>query len=190
MSCTPAIKTEEPAQPDEFASWQEILSLGDAEDGVEPLPDGDLAALVLASSGDKNGDGASNEAESLSSAAGEERSATPPPRGRPSRPGQTYTLEDANKVAALLRAAPAKDPNKRRMDKQSIVKRVVDEIGALQERGYTLEEVAELLSTGGLKLTLPTLKSYLSRARKASAKGVKKGPERVALPLVLTPGVR
>ncbi|MEP6653611.1 MAG: hypothetical protein ABJA82_09650 [Myxococcales bacterium] len=89
-----------------------------------------------------------------------------------------FTLEDANKLAALLRAAPAKDPNKRRMDKQAIVKHVVDEISALQERGYTLEEVTELLSTGGLKLTLPTLKSYLQRTRKASVKGAAKAPRR------------
>jgi hypothetical protein len=63
------------------------------------------------------------------------------------------------------------------MDKQAIVKHVVDEIAGLQERGYTLEEVAELLATGGLKLTLPTLKSYLQRIRKASAKGAAKAPQ-------------
>jgi hypothetical protein len=47
----------------------------------------------------------------------------------------TYTLEDGLRLRALLRAAPDKDPNQRRMDKQAIVKFVIDDIAAIQERG-------------------------------------------------------
>ena len=42
-----------------------------------------------------------------------------------------YTLEDANRLRELMRAAPDKAPNQRRMDKQAIVREVIDEI-----RGY------------------------------------------------------
>jgi hypothetical protein len=93
-----------------------------------------------------------------------------------------YTLEDANRLRQLMRAAPDKDPNQRRMDKQAIVREVIDEIAAMQERGYTLEEVAELWAKGGFELTLPTLKSYLQRARKGSAKGAAKAPRRSTAP--------
>jgi hypothetical protein len=88
----------------------------------------------------------------------------------------TYTLEDGLRLRALLRAAPDKDPNQRRMDKQAIVKFVVEDIAAIQARGYTLEEIAELLATGNFEVTLPTLKSYLQRTRKTRAKGAAKAP--------------
>jgi len=93
-----------------------------------------------------------------------------------------YTLEDANRLRELMRAAPDKAPNQRRMDKQAIVREVIDEIAAMQERGYTLEEVAELWATGGFEVTLPTLKSYLQRARKTRAKGADKAPRRSSAP--------
>ena len=90
----------------------------------------------------------------------------------------TYTLEDGNRLRTLLRAAPDKDPNQRRMDKQAIVKFIFEDIAAMQARGYTLEEVAELLRTGSFEVTLPTLKSYLQRARKTRTKGAAKAPRR------------
>jgi hypothetical protein len=90
-----------------------------------------------------------------------------------------YTLEDANRLREIMRAAPDKAPNQRRMDKQAIVKEVMDDIAAIQERGYTLEEIAEMWGKkGGVEVTLPTLKSYLQRARKTSGKGAPKAPRR------------
>lgn len=188
MSCTPEhVKTEE---PDESAWWREIWSLGDAEDGAQPLPDDDVAALAHARSIFETGDSASSQAESFSSEAGEKCAAAPSPQGRPSRPGQTYTLEKVNELAGALRAVPAKDPSERRLTKQAVIRHIVQEITALQERGYTLEEVARSLTTGGVEVTTATLKSYLQRIKKASGKGAKKGRRRLALPLVLTRGVR
>jgi hypothetical protein len=96
----------------------------------------------------------------------------------------TYTLEDGLRLRALLRTAPDKDPNQRRMDKQAIVKFVVEDIASIQQRGYTLEEVAELLATGSFEVTLPTLKSYLQRARKTRAKGAAKAPQPSSPPTV------
>jgi hypothetical protein len=93
-----------------------------------------------------------------------------------------YTLEDANRLRELMRAAPDKAPNQRRMDKQAIVAEVIDEIEAMQKRGYTLEEVAELWAKGGFEVTLPTLKSYLQRSRKTRAKGAVKAPRPSSAP--------
>jgi hypothetical protein len=41
---------------------------------------------------------------------------------------------------------------------------------ALQQRGYTIEEVAESLRGHGFEITTPTLKNYLQRAKSAVAK--------------------
>jgi hypothetical protein len=81
-----------------------------------------------------------------------------------------YTLERAERMAEKLRAIPAKDPSQRRLDKQGMVRHLASEILALQQRGYTLEEVAESLRGDGLDITTPTLKNYLQRAKGAAGK--------------------
>ena len=86
-----------------------------------------------------------------------------------------YTLESAERMAEKLRAIPAKDPSQRRLDKQGMVRHLASEILALQQRGYTLEEVAESLRGHGLDITTPTLKNYLQRAKGAAANPRKHG---------------
>ncbi len=81
-----------------------------------------------------------------------------------------YTLETARRLAEELRAIPAKDPSQRRLDKQAMVKELARELIALQQRGYTIEEVAESLRGRGLEITTPTLKNYLQRAKSTAAK--------------------
>ena len=54
-----------------------------------------------------------------------------------------YTVESANRLAEELRAIPPKDPAKRKLDKQGMVSLLAGELLALQQRGYTIEEVAE-----------------------------------------------
>jgi hypothetical protein len=76
-----------------------------------------------------------------------------------------YTLELAERLAKELHAIPPKDPSKRRLDKQALVKHLAEEIASLQQRGYTIEEVAESLRGHGLDITTTTLKNYLQRAR-------------------------
>ena len=46
----------------------------------------------------------------------------------------------------------------------------------MQQRGYTLEEVAEGLRGRGLAITTPTLKNYLQRAKGKTEKRSKNGP--------------
>jgi len=76
-----------------------------------------------------------------------------------------FTLESTRRLAEELRAIPPKDPAKLRLDKQAVVKELAQEIVALQQRGYTIEEVAESLRGRGLEITTPTLKNYLQRAK-------------------------
>jgi hypothetical protein len=84
-----------------------------------------------------------------------------------------YTLETARRLAEELRAIPAKDPAQRRLDKQAMVRELAQELIALQQRGYTIEEVGESLRGRGFEITTPTLKNYLQRTKKAGAKGRK-----------------
>jgi hypothetical protein len=91
-------------------------------------------------------------------------------------PAIEYTVESANWLIAELRAIPAKDPAKRKLDKQRMVSLLAGELVALQQRGYTIEEVAESLRGRGLAITTPTLKNYLQRAKSKTEKRPKNGP--------------
>lgn len=84
-----------------------------------------------------------------------------------------YTIETARRLAEELRAIPAKDPAQRRLDKQAMVRELAEELIALQQRGYTIEEVAESLRGRGFEITTPTLKNYLQRAKTTAAKSRK-----------------
>jgi hypothetical protein len=92
-----------------------------------------------------------------------------------------YTVESANRLAAELRAIPPKNPAQRRLDKQGMVRLLAEEIIALQQRGYTIEDVAESLRGRGLDITTPTLKNYLQRA-KGKAEKRSKGKPRATRP--------
>ena len=84
-----------------------------------------------------------------------------------------FTLESTTRLAEELRAIPPKDPAKRRLDKQAVINEIKQEVIALQQRGYTLEEVAEMLRGRGFEITTPTLKNYLQRAKGLDRKGRK-----------------
>ena len=90
-----------------------------------------------------------------------------------------YTLETANRLIEELRAIPPKDPAKRKLDKQGMVRILANELVALQQRGYTIEEVAESLRGRGLEITTPTLKNYLQRTKSETEKR-SKAPRRPA----------
>jgi hypothetical protein len=87
-----------------------------------------------------------------------------------------FTLESTTRLAEELRAIPPKDPAKRRLDKQAVINEIKQEVIALQQRGYTIEEVAEMLRGRGFEITTPTLKNYLQRAKSLDGKGPKARP--------------
>lgn len=80
------------------------------------------------------------------------------------------TIEQVETLAAKLRTLPPIENKKRFVSKQESIKMLANEIDALRERGYTLEQVAELLTADHLEIGTSTLKSYLQRSQSSSKK--------------------
>jgi hypothetical protein len=96
-----------------------------------------------------------------------------------------YTVDQVDQVGAGLLALPPLDPSKRKLDKQAAVRRIKEQIATVQQRGYTLEQIAQSMTGLGIEITTPTLKSYLQRAKKAGGRGARRAPTRPPSP---TPG--
>lgn len=79
---------------------------------------------------------------------------------------QRLTVAQAEEIKSKLKAMPPIDKNKHEITSQAAVKLWRPEIEAMQKNGYTLEAIAERISSLGLHLTVPTLKSYLQRIKK------------------------
>lgn len=86
-----------------------------------------------------------------------------------------YTKDQLDKLATVMRGMPDAS-HTREHTKSEAVRILSKEISALQKRGYTLQQVGEILKTGGLEITTETLKNYLQRS-KASSKSSAGGPE-------------
>jgi hypothetical protein len=78
---------------------------------------------------------------------------------------QDHTAHAIDEMIEKLLALPAKDPKQQKLDKQASVKRMVQALTTLQERGYTIEDIVLSLKGVGFDITTPTLKTYLQRAR-------------------------
>jgi hypothetical protein len=76
-----------------------------------------------------------------------------------------YTLRMAEEIAKKLRDLPAIDSSNRRLNKQGVIQHLASEIATLQQRGYTVQQIAESLCGFGLEISMPTLKSYLQRVK-------------------------
>jgi hypothetical protein len=90
--------------------------------------------------------------------------ALPRPSSRPT-PRKTFTLEQAEDLARRLREWPDLNDPRRRLNKQEAIGNIKDVIATLQLRGYTLEEITQLLVKEGMPITLRVLKVYLHRAK-------------------------
>jgi hypothetical protein len=95
-----------------------------------------------------------------------------------------HTLEDAERIAQSLRALPAMDSSKRTLTKQAMIKRLAREIASLQQRGYSIEQVADSLRGNGLDISTPTLKSYLHRSKRKQGQHSARKPARAEAPKV------
>lgn len=93
-----------------------------------------------------------------------------------------YTIEQIDQVGAGLLALPPLDASKRKLDKQAAVRRIKDQIATAQQRGYTLEQIAQNMTELGIQITPPTLKSYLQRAKKAGGRNALGASRRPAAP--------
>lgn len=93
------------------------------------------------------------------------------------------TLEAVGEIAATLKALPPIENQQRQVSKQEAIRLLAKEILASQKRGYSLEQIAEVLQSKGLALSAPTLKNYLPRSRSTKQKDT---PRRPAAPVVDT----
>jgi hypothetical protein len=74
------------------------------------------------------------------------------------------TRERVTAIAAALRQLPEREAGARAVSKQETVKLLSKEIKALRQRGYSLRDIAEILSNQGVSFTPATLSNFLWRA--------------------------
>lgn len=185
MSRTPdhAASHEAPSGPDEDG-WKDLFDLGPLNDQFRALSNVSAEGLPVATDGDDTGDVPTSASGAVSAQRPDDAGASATrPHGR-SGPRGRYTLAQVNELGAALRALPAKDPYQRRFLKLAAVAEIADEITALQQRGYTLEEVAGILTAEGVEISFGVLKEYLQRIRVRRGRTAK-GARRRTLPLVL-----
>ena len=76
-----------------------------------------------------------------------------------------YTSEQLEAIAAKLKAMPPAEKRNQEYSKQEAVRLLSKQIVALQKRGYSLKQIAEMLREEGLHLSGSTLRIYLQRAK-------------------------
>src|SRR4051794_24223701 len=87
-----------------------------------------------------------------------------------------YKVARIDELQKKLQELPEVNDVEREVTKQEAIRRMADTISLLQERGYGMDKIAEILTTEGLTISVSTLKSYLTRAKKTSrAKSRRKG---------------
>ena len=86
------------------------------------------------------------------------------------------TTAKIESIAAKLDQLPALEKKDREHSKQEAVRLLAKHIASLKKRGYTLEQVSEILRGEGLPIAAPTLKSYLQRGRTGKKTGVPAAP--------------
>lgn len=84
-----------------------------------------------------------------------------------------YTTEQLEAIAAKMRSMPPVEKKKQEHSKQEAVRVLSKEIADLQKRGYTLDQISEMLRGESMSIATPTLKSYLQRAKPAKKAKVK-----------------
>lgn len=85
-----------------------------------------------------------------------------------------YSRNDLDKMAEALRSLPAAKKNK--LNTQGVVAILAAEIIGLQERGYSIEQIAEILRSLGMPIAASTLQTYLGRAKKRRKRRGKVAP--------------
>jgi hypothetical protein len=81
-----------------------------------------------------------------------------------------YKVAQIDELQKKLEELPEVNDIEREVTKQEAIRRMADTISQLQARGYSMEKISEILTTGGLQISVPTLKSYLTRAKQVTRK--------------------
>lgn len=86
------------------------------------------------------------------------------------------TVAKTEALAEKLRALPPLENKNRPISKAEEIKLLATEIAALQERNYSLQQIAEFLTGDGLEISTATLKNYLQRSKTSAKRPAKKKP--------------
>lgn len=82
----------------------------------------------------------------------------------------TIKIETIEAARKKLKELPEIEKEKLSVSKQESIRKLKQEILAAQKRGYTLLQIAEILTGADIQITTPTLKSYLQRSNPTKAK--------------------
>jgi len=91
----------------------------------------------------------------------------------------SVSIEDIEALRRELEALPQHQPQS--VSKQDAVALLAKQLGAAQRRGYSAEELAQMLSTRGIAINGPTLRGYMQRSRKTRSRSGGKGREASAV---------
>lgn len=92
-----------------------------------------------------------------------------------------YTCEQLENVAQRMLDMPEPEIAKTH-SKQDAIRMLSKEIEAMRLKGYTMESIAQVMSSHGIAITSATLKNYMRRALKGASKSTsKKTPQRASL---------
>lgn len=83
----------------------------------------------------------------------------------------TYPLAQIEALKVQLKELPEPDVGSRSVSKQQAIRLLARDIARLQRKGYTLEQVAAVLSERGVDINAATLKSYLRRTKRRPRRG-------------------
>lgn len=88
-----------------------------------------------------------------------------------------YKVAVIEELRDRLMQLPEVDNKEREVSKQEAIRIMSDAVCALQQRGYGLEQIAEIITKEGMPISVATLKSYLTRVKRTSSaiKGTKRG---------------
>jgi hypothetical protein len=79
------------------------------------------------------------------------------------------SVEQLEALAKELAAMPAYEDRKRIVSKREAISALAGEIAGMRQRGYAIERIVEILRERGIKLSIPTLRSYLREASPQSS---------------------
>ncbi|MDQ0655169.1 hypothetical protein [Pseudomonas cedrina] len=74
-------------------------------------------------------------------------------------------IETIENLQESLKSLPAVEVKKREVSKPEAVQMLAAQVAELQQKGYTIEMIAEIFTNRGLEIKPQTLKSYLTRAK-------------------------
>jgi len=97
------------------------------------------------------------------------------------------TVAQVEDLRRKLEELPPQNTEKREVSKQEAVALMADQVAQLQQRGYAMDEIAHFLTNNGLPMSVQTLKSYLSRARRTGRSKQRRKVVRVKEALPVSP---